>query len=96
MSLVEYSLEDHIAVVRLNRPERLNAMSPEMGEELLGYQVVEFAEMRLALRPARFSVAGPMPNLPSGRSGLVASPQRGKCGGVATPAERTGRPYGCH
>jgi hypothetical protein len=64
--------------------------------ELLGYQVVEFAEMRLALRPARFSVAGPMPNLPSGRSGLVASPQRGKCGGVATPAERTGRPYGCH
>ena len=31
-------------------------------------------------------------NLPNGRSGLVASPQRGKCGGVATPAERTGRP----
>jgi hypothetical protein len=27
--------------------------------ELLGYQVVEFAEMRLALRPARFSAAGP-------------------------------------
>jgi enoyl-CoA hydratase/carnithine racemase len=34
VSLVEYSLEDHIAVIRLNRPERLNAMSPPMGEEL--------------------------------------------------------------
>jgi enoyl-CoA hydratase/carnithine racemase len=31
VSHIEYSLEDHIAVVRLNRPERLNAMSPEMG-----------------------------------------------------------------
>ena len=35
MSLVEYSLEDHIAVIRLNRPERLNAMSPPMGDELV-------------------------------------------------------------
>jgi enoyl-CoA hydratase/carnithine racemase len=141
VSLIDYSPEDHIAVVRLNRPERLNAKSPEMGEELidafrkfnaddadwvgiltgnrrafcagrdmkarprsfpmgwlvharlawptpmaaalntaenlfddsgrivdpkerqqlelLGYQVVEFAEMSLALRPARFSAAGP-------------------------------------
>jgi enoyl-CoA hydratase/carnithine racemase len=35
VSHIEYSLEDHIAVVRLNRPDRLNAMSPEMGEELI-------------------------------------------------------------
>jgi enoyl-CoA hydratase/carnithine racemase len=35
VSLVEYSLENHIAVIRLNRPERLNAMSPPMGEELI-------------------------------------------------------------
>lgn len=35
MSLVEYSLEDHIAVIRLNRPERLNAMSPPMSDELV-------------------------------------------------------------
>jgi E-phenylitaconyl-CoA hydratase len=35
VSLIEYSLDDHIAVIQLNRPERLNAMSPEMGEELI-------------------------------------------------------------
>jgi enoyl-CoA hydratase/carnithine racemase len=35
VSLVEYSLKDHIAVIRLNRPDRLNAMSPEMNEELI-------------------------------------------------------------
>ena len=35
MSLIEYSLDDHIAVIQLNRPDRLNAMSPEMGEELM-------------------------------------------------------------
>ena len=35
MSLVEYSREDHIAVIRLNRPERLNAMSPPMSDELV-------------------------------------------------------------
>lgn len=35
MSLVEYSLKDHIAVIRLNRPDRLNAMTPEMGTELV-------------------------------------------------------------
>ena len=35
MSLVEYSLEDHVTVIRLNRPERLNAMSPAMGDELV-------------------------------------------------------------
>jgi hypothetical protein len=35
VSLIDYSPEDHIAVVRLNRPERLNAKSPEMGEELI-------------------------------------------------------------
>jgi hypothetical protein len=64
--------------------------------ELLRYQVVEFAEMRLALRPARFRPLAPTPNPPSGRSGLIASRQRGKCRGVVTPAERTGKPYGCH
>ena len=35
MSLVEYSLDDHVAVIRLNRPERLNAMSPEMTDEFV-------------------------------------------------------------
>ena len=35
MSLVEYSLEDHVAVIRLNRPERLNAMSPAMTDEFI-------------------------------------------------------------
>jgi hypothetical protein len=35
VSLVEYSLADHVPVIRLNRPERLNAMSPAMGEELV-------------------------------------------------------------
>ena len=44
MSLIEYSLEDPKARQQL---------------ELAGYQVVEFAEMRLTLRPARFSAAGP-------------------------------------
>jgi enoyl-CoA hydratase/carnithine racemase len=34
VSLVEYELSDHIAVIRLNRPERLNAMSAEMRAEL--------------------------------------------------------------
>jgi enoyl-CoA hydratase/carnithine racemase len=35
MSLVEYSQEDHIAVIRLNRPEHLNAMPPPMTDELV-------------------------------------------------------------
>jgi E-phenylitaconyl-CoA hydratase len=35
VSLVEYSLADHVVVIRLNRPERLNAMSPAMGAELV-------------------------------------------------------------
>jgi E-phenylitaconyl-CoA hydratase len=35
MSLVEFELEDHIAVIRFNRPEKLNAMSPEMRNEFI-------------------------------------------------------------
>jgi enoyl-CoA hydratase/carnithine racemase len=35
VNLVEYSLEDRVAVIRLNRPERLNAMSPAMSDELV-------------------------------------------------------------
>lgn len=35
MALVEYELRDHIATIRLNRPERLNATSPELHEELV-------------------------------------------------------------
>jgi enoyl-CoA hydratase/carnithine racemase len=34
MAFVEYHLEDRIAVIRMNRPERLNALGPEMGAEL--------------------------------------------------------------
>jgi enoyl-CoA hydratase/carnithine racemase len=33
MSLVEFELTDHIATIRFNRPERLNAMNPEMRAE---------------------------------------------------------------
>ena len=33
MSLVEFELTGHIAVIRFNRPERLNAMNPEMRAE---------------------------------------------------------------
>jgi 2-(1,2-epoxy-1,2-dihydrophenyl)acetyl-CoA isomerase len=35
MSLVNYEQDDHISVITLNRPERLNAMSPEMKVEFL-------------------------------------------------------------
>ena len=35
MALVEYDVRDHIATIRLNRPERLNATSPELHEELV-------------------------------------------------------------
>jgi enoyl-CoA hydratase/carnithine racemase len=35
MSLVEYESADHIAVIRLNRPDRLNAMSREMRDEFI-------------------------------------------------------------
>ena len=34
MSFVEYVLEDRIAIIRMNRPERLNAVGPEMGADL--------------------------------------------------------------
>ncbi len=34
MSFVEYIVEDHIALIRMNRPERLNAVGPEMSTEL--------------------------------------------------------------
>jgi enoyl-CoA hydratase/carnithine racemase len=35
MSLVEFELKDHIAVIRLNRPDRLNAMNQEMRSEFV-------------------------------------------------------------
>jgi len=34
MAYVEYELNDRIAVIRMNRPERLNALSVELGDEL--------------------------------------------------------------
>jgi enoyl-CoA hydratase/carnithine racemase len=34
MTYVEYELTDHIATIRMNRPERLNAMSRELSTEL--------------------------------------------------------------
>ena len=34
MALVETSLDGHVAVCRLNRPEARNALSPELMEEL--------------------------------------------------------------
>jgi enoyl-CoA hydratase/carnithine racemase len=34
MSYVEFDLTDHVATITLNRPERLNAMSPEIFDEL--------------------------------------------------------------
>ena len=50
MSLVEYSLEDHVTVIRLNRPERLNAMSPAMGDELEGYQKLQRKLPRISIQ----------------------------------------------
>ena len=35
MSLVNYEQDEHVTVITLNRPERLNAMSPEMKTEFL-------------------------------------------------------------
>jgi enoyl-CoA hydratase len=35
MSLVEYEVSDHIAVIRFNRPDRLNAFNQEMRNELV-------------------------------------------------------------
>jgi E-phenylitaconyl-CoA hydratase len=35
MSLVEFELTDHIALIRLNRPDRLNAMNQEMRAEFV-------------------------------------------------------------
>ena len=35
MSLVEFELTDHIALIRLNRPDRLNAMNQEMRTEFV-------------------------------------------------------------
>ena len=34
--LVETSLEGHVALLRLNRPQARNALSPELMEELVG------------------------------------------------------------
>ena len=34
MAFVEYTVEDRVAIIRMNRPERLNALSPELGTEL--------------------------------------------------------------
>lgn len=34
MAFVEYDLNDHVATIRLNRPERLNAMSRDLSTEL--------------------------------------------------------------
>ncbi len=33
---ISYAVEDAVAIVRLNDPEKLNALSPQMGEEVLG------------------------------------------------------------
>src|SRR5437870_5578172 len=35
MALVEYDATGHVAVIRLNRPERLNATSPDLRAELV-------------------------------------------------------------
>ena len=34
MAFVDYELNDRIVVIRMNRPERLNALGPELGGEL--------------------------------------------------------------
>lgn len=34
MSFVEYTVEDRIAMIRMNRPERLNALGPDLSREL--------------------------------------------------------------
>ena len=34
MAFVQYELVDHIATITMNRPERLNALGPDMGPEL--------------------------------------------------------------
>lgn len=39
---IEYAVEDRIATIRLNRPDRLNAFTPKMGGELL--QAFDMAE----------------------------------------------------
>ncbi|HKS92905.1 MAG TPA: enoyl-CoA hydratase-related protein [Tepidiformaceae bacterium] len=36
MAYVEYDCTEHVAVIRLNRPDRLNALSPELFDELRG------------------------------------------------------------
>ncbi len=35
MRFIEYEMEDRVAVIRMNRPERLNAMSADMRKELI-------------------------------------------------------------
>ena len=36
MALVEFALDDHVAVITLNRPEARNAINPEVGVRLAG------------------------------------------------------------
>jgi enoyl-CoA hydratase/carnithine racemase len=50
MSLVELGIEGHVATVRLNRPEALNAISGEMANELAG------ALLQAAARPEAWAV----------------------------------------
>ena len=59
MSLVEFELKDHIAVITFNRPEKLNAMSPEMMEEFHDtfHRFIEDDDAWVGVRPVPAAVS---------------------------------------
>ena len=68
-SLVTYEATDGIAVITLNRPDKLNALSPELGQELLAvWRRFNAADERVAILtgagPKAFSAGADLSNPP--------------------------------
>ena len=65
MSCVDYEVSEHVAVIRLNRPDRLNAMSLEMRDDLTAVPALQRRSRRVGRDPHRHGRA----SAPAGTEG---------------------------
>ena len=83
--VVLYEVDDKVSVITLNRPEKLNAISAELLQQLLD----AFVPRRRGRRDQRRVVAGRGPQLLRRLRHRRASRSRGRTIGAATRSRRT-------